>query len=221
MSPRIVIAGAGGFGRGVEAWIWGSHRAGGGPPTVFIDDEARKVSERSPIVGSIDLYVPEPDDEVIVAVGLPEIRRRLVDQLRERGAKFHTFVDASATLGARVRVGEGSVICPGTVVSSDVTIGSHTHINFNCSIGHDVRVGDFVTLSPSVNLMGESVVGDLAFFGGSSALLPRLQVGSGAIVGAGALAHRDVASDTTVVGNPARPVWRGLRQDVALDDSPS
>ncbi|TIX62830.1 MAG: sugar O-acetyltransferase, partial [Mesorhizobium sp.] len=52
-------------------------------------------------------------------------------------------------------------------------------------------------------------IGDNAWIGGSAVILAGISIGAGSIVGAGAVVTRDVPPNTTVVGNPARPVMRG------------
>lgn len=207
MTRRIVIAGAGGFGRGVYEWLASSarhreeHRI---VQIVFIDDARPAIAPQAPIVSSIADYQPTPGDAVLCAIGVPRTREAVVGRLRSRGATFHTFVDDRATVGSRVRVGEGAVVCPGVVVSADALIGAHVHINFNCSVGHDTELGDYTTLSPSVNLMGDVIVERNVFFGGSAVVLPRLRIASGSTVGAGAVVVRDIElPETIVAGNPA------------------
>lgn len=208
MSTRIVIAGAGGFGRGVYGWLMDSwvHRDEHQIAEVVFIDDARQpvVVPQAEIVGSIQDYLPVHGDEVLCAIGAPNVRRGVVELLRTRGATFHTFIDDRAIVGSRVRVGTGAVICPGVVISADANVGRHVHINFNSSIGHDTVLGDFTTLSPSVNVMGEVHVGESVFVGGSAAVLPRLQIAVGATVGAGAVVVKSIKAHTTVVGNPAR-----------------
>lgn len=202
---RLVIAGAGGFGRGVRGWIQQSpehRRKHGIEEVVFVDDSY--APGRHDVCGDIDTYRKRPDDLVLCAIGDPSTRAQVVERLADRGVIFHTFIDDHASVGDGVRVGEGSIVCPGSVISADATISRHVHINFNCSVGHDVVLGEFSTLSPSVNIMGEAQVGARVFFGGSAVILPRLEVGYGAVVGAGAVAVRSVSARTTVVGNPAR-----------------
>ncbi|WP_442778926.1 NeuD/PglB/VioB family sugar acetyltransferase [Dietzia sp. SL131] len=207
---RIVIVGAGGFGRGVFSWISSSPRhleQFGIRSIVHVDDDPNARAETE-IVGRIVDYRPQEDDRVVCAIALPLVRRQIVSLLSSRSAKFHTFVDDRSTLAPGVHVGDGSIICPGTVVSTDARIGDHVHINFNCSIGHDTRIDAYSTLSPSVNLMGEVAVAEGAFFGGSSTVLPRIAVGKSAIVGAGSVVNREVLAGATVVGNPASAIVR-------------
>ena len=46
-------------------------------------------------------------------------------------------------------------------------------------------------------------IGDQAFIGMNSIILPGVTIGAGAIVGAGSVVTKDVPSDTIVAGNPA------------------
>lgn len=207
MSKRVVIVGAGGFGRGVHSWLMQSPRhreAQDIGDIVFIDDATPKVRPDIPVIGNVRDYVPEEHDEVLVAVGMPQFRRKIVESLEARDIQFHTFIDDRAMIAENVHVGIGTVICPGTVISAHATVGSHVHINFNCSVGHDSVLGEFTTLSPMSNIMGETIVGSDVFVGGSAVVLPRIRISNGVVVGAGSTVVHEVADVSTVRGNPAR-----------------
>lgn len=207
MSARIVIAGAGGFGRGVYGWIASSprHREKFGiNDVVFIDDAVASVAPQAPVICTIDSYEPGVSDLLVCAVGIPIVRRAIVARLEQRGAVFHTFVDDRAIIGSRVQIADGAVICPGAVIDADVTVGKQVHINKNCSVGHDTRLGAFSTLSPLVNVMGQVEVGESVFFGGSAVVLPRLSIAGSVTVGAGAVIIGDTEPFGVYVGSPGR-----------------
>lgn len=207
MSKRVVIVGAGGFGRGVHSWLMQSSRHRETQDirdVVFIDDATPTVKPDAPVIGTVRDYVPEDRDEVLVAVGVPKLRRRVVESLEVRDVQFHTFIDDRAVLAENVRVGTGTVICPGAVISAHATVGSQVHINFNCSVGHDAVLGEFTTLSPMSNIMGETIVGSDVFVGGSAVVLPRIRVSNGVVVGAGSTVVHEISDVSTVMGNPAR-----------------
>jgi acetyltransferase-like isoleucine patch superfamily enzyme len=63
-------------------------------------------------------------------------------------------------------------------------------------------------LAPNAALAGEVVLEDHVFVGLNATILPRLRIGRGAIVGAGAVVIRDVPSTKVVIGNPARIMIR-------------
>ena len=51
-----------------------------------------------------------------------------------------------------------------------------------------------------------AAIGRDVWIGGGAIVLPGVKIGDRAIVGAGAVVTKDVLADTTVVGNPARPL---------------
>ncbi|MDX8438443.1 sugar O-acetyltransferase [Mesorhizobium australafricanum] len=107
-------------------------------------------------------------------------------------------------------------------------LGDGTFLNAGCTIldTAPVRIGKRTLLGPNVQIYcaehhreasgrqaGLEVarpvtIGDHAWIGGSAVILAGVSIGEGAIVGAGAVVTRDVAANTTVVGNPARAVMR-------------
>jgi serine acetyltransferase len=74
---------------------------------------------------------------------------------------------------------------------------------------HDCRVGAFATLSPGVHLSGNNVLEPSVFVGTGAVTVQGLpdrplEIGRGAVIGAGAVVIRNVAAGATVVGVPAR-----------------
>ena len=211
MTARLVIVGAGGFGREVQSWIETSPKwlhEHGNAPIVFVDDAAPPVPVRAPIVSRLEGFVPEVDDLVLVAIGAPLVRRSVVSRLRDHGAQFTSFVHDNAVIGDGVTVGAGSIICPGSILSTDIVLGEQVHINTNCMIGHDVSLGSFSTLSTSCNLGGGVVVGENTFVATGTSVIPGRKVGMGAYVGVGSVVIRHVPDGVTVFGNPSKVIGR-------------
>jgi UDP-3-O-[3-hydroxymyristoyl] glucosamine N-acyltransferase len=46
-----------------------------------------------------------------------------------------------------VTIGDCTVICAGSVITNDVTIGEHVAVNLSCTIGQDAIVEHCATLS--------------------------------------------------------------------------
>lgn len=206
LGKRVVIVGAGGFGRGVGAWLEQSvqYRSQQSvTDVVYVADSVAQYQLNGDFLGGLDQYIPQVDDRVLVAVAQPAVRRELVAQLDAKNVEYHWFVDDRAVVAPGVEIPAGAIICPGVVVETGVELGQHVHVNNNSVLGHDVVLGDYVTLGPMVNVMGGVRVGAEAFFGGSSAVLPRLEVGERTVIGAGATVVHDVAAEWTVAGTPA------------------
>ena len=136
-----------------------------------------------------------------------------------------------ATVRERVTVGEGVVIGRGVCIENDVEIGAFTKIQTNAYITADTVLEEHVFIAPGVvttndNFMGRTerrhalkrgpTVRRGARVGGAVVLLPGIEVGEEAFIGAGAVVIADVLPRTVVVGVPAR-VLRDVPEDELLD----
>lgn len=210
----LYIIGAGGFGREV-AWL--VERINKQNPTWnlngFIDDNVAVWGieiDDYPVVGGCDtLRNIDHDVWVLCAVGSSKTRKQIIQRLGESTyIHFATVIDPSVQMSSRVEIGEGTMICAGSIITVDVTIGKHNIINLDCTIGHDAVLGDFVTMYPSVNLSGCSMIGAETELGTGMQTIQGMKVGSQTIVGAGAVVIRDIPDRCVAVGAPARVVKR-------------
>lgn len=208
---RLVIVGAGGFGREVLAYARDTardHRDGAAfTEIVLLDDrpdalDGYEVDAR--VVGGVDDGPIGPDDRVIVAVGDPAARFALVRRLQPRNVQFATLVHPLAYVATDARIQPGVVIGPFGFVGPSAWVGPHVVLNTYASVGHDAVVGRYAVLSPYSVVNGGVSVGEGAFLGTQAAVVVGLTVGPWAKLAAGAVAHRDVETGTLAVGNPAR-----------------
>jgi acetyltransferase-like isoleucine patch superfamily enzyme len=132
----------------------------------------------------------------------------------------------------RVVVGDDVVIGRGSLVENDTTIGALTKIQAEAYITAYSTLEEQVFIAPCVvttndNFMGrtkrrhELVKGPTirrgARIGGGAILLPGIEIGEEAFVGAGAVVTKDVERRMLVVGNPAR-VMRHVNDDELLEN---
>lgn len=208
----LYIIGAGGFGREV-AWL--VERINEIEPTWnlkgFIDDNTAihgsLQDDYSVIGGCDDLMNITQEVWVVCAVGSAKIRKKIIEKLKNyANVKFATLIDPSVMRSERVDIGEGSIICAGTIITVDISIGSHVIINLDCTIGHDDIIHDFVTIYPSVNVSGNVVVGECAELGTGMQIIQGKSIGRESIIGAGAVVIRDIPEKCTAVGSPAKPI---------------
>jgi acetyltransferase-like isoleucine patch superfamily enzyme len=121
----------------------------------------------------------------------------------------------------RCEIGDDVVLGRGSLVENDTTIGALTKIQAHAYITAYSTLEDNVFIAPCVattndNFMGrtekrhELVKGPTirrgARVGGAAVLLPGIEIGEEAFVGAGAVVLHDVDPGTVVVGNPARAI---------------
>lgn len=206
MNPtRLIIAGAGGFGRAIFHCImqspkWRSdHRV---ESIAFIDDNTPSVQPQRQIISTIAEFTPDADDLVLCAIGSPHARRAIVAQLAERGTRFVTFVDDRAYITGPTRIGTGSIVLPGAYVSAEAHVGEHCQVNLSAQVSHDSVVEDYVTVSPGAIVNGSVTLRTGAFIGAGAILIPSVEVGRGSVIGAGAVVTKSVPAMVLAAGNP-------------------
>lgn len=208
---KIVIIGAGGFGREVE---WLLERMNEEKPDWefmgYIDDgiEASTRIGRYRVIGCVDdlLSWKEPLF-VVCAVGSPKVRERIYRKVSENpNLVFPNLIDPSVIGSDRIRLGQGNIICAGTILTVDIEIGDFTIINLACTVGHDCRISSFVTVYPNVSVSGHVLLGDFSEIGTGAQIIQGITVGRETVIGAGAVVVRDLEERCTAVGNPAKPI---------------
>ncbi|HZM18885.1 MAG TPA: acyltransferase [Gaiellaceae bacterium] len=131
----------------------------------------------------------------------------------------------------RCELGEDVVVGRGSLVENDTTIGARTKIQADAYVTAYSTLEEDVFIAPCVvttndNFMGRTekrhelrkgpTIRRGARIGGAAVLLPGIEVGEEAFVGAGAVVTKDVPPKAVVVGNPARQI-REVPDDELLD----
>jgi acetyltransferase-like isoleucine patch superfamily enzyme len=117
-------------------------------------------------------------------------------------------------IGARTLVGPFVEIQKGVVVGEDCKIESHSFLCTGVLVGNRVFIGhgvmttnDLRPIIGTVHNERQTRIGDDVSIGSGAVLLP-VEIGQGAVIGAGAVVTRDVRPWTVVAGNPARVLHR-------------
>jgi len=211
MSERLVVVGAGGFGR--ESLDVAEAMNDAAPQPVWeilgvVDDSpseqnlVRLRDRNVPYLG--DLACIPKASRVAIAVGAPHARRMLDDRLVRRGFEFAALIHPTAVTGSRVSMLSGAVICALVSIGTNVALGRHVHLNPQVVVGHDTRLDDFVSVNPNATLSGDCHVSTDVLIGAAALVLPGLHVGASATVGGGACVVKDVPERAVVKGVPAR-----------------
>jgi sugar O-acyltransferase (sialic acid O-acetyltransferase NeuD family) len=214
MTKPIVIVGAGGFGREVIDVIDAINAEADAPiwEVVGVVDDApsevnlKRLKRRgTPFLGGTGEPLVWPNRvHYVVGIGSTRVRRTIADRYDEAHLRAATLVHPSVTQGFDVRIGEGTVICAGVRLTTNIDLGRHVHLNLNVTVGHDTTVRDFVSVNPLASISGDCLLEEGALIGVSGVVLNGLTVGNGATVGGSACVVRDVPSGVVVKGVPAR-----------------
>lgn len=206
----LYIIGAGGFGREV-AWI--VERINSIKPTWnlkgFIDDNETlwgSTDGEYHVFGGCEYLSALEDVYAVCAVGSSNVRKKIIEKLKDTSVKFATLVDPSVLYSNSVKIGEGAIVCAGTIITVDVNIGDHVIVNLDCTIGHDAVIDDFVTIYPSVNVSGNVLIGECSELGTGTQIIQGKKVISNTIIGAGAIVVKDCLESGTYVGSPAKKI---------------
>jgi sugar O-acyltransferase (sialic acid O-acetyltransferase NeuD family) len=215
---RFLIVGAAGHGQEV-AWSLREQEAHRGRPCkmLFFDDAVPKGPLASGLggvvgtLGDLHAYVHRDDTALVLGMGLPALKTAITERLAPLRLPWATVVHPAATVGPNCRIGEGSYVAAGAIVTVNATVGRFVTVNMHCQVAHDDVLEDLVTLHPDTHLGGNVRVEEGAELGTGSIVTPGLTVGARAVLGAGCTVVRSLPGDATYVGVPAAPMLRRRR----------
>jgi sugar O-acyltransferase (sialic acid O-acetyltransferase NeuD family) len=180
-------------------------RAAGEPVSGFIDDDPGSAPANLKVAGPIVEVIPQfaATHRFVVAIGDATARRSVAETVLAAGGELVTLVHPSAVIAPDVKIGDGTVVMAGVIVNTGTMIGRIAVINTGAIVDHDNIIEDNVQIAPGCNLAGNVTCRRDCFVGTGATVIPRMVIGEGAYVAAGATVIRSVEPHTLVAGCPA------------------
>ena len=105
-----------------------------------------------------------------------------------------------------VHIHERVTIARATIKHNYTVIGEGTKIDAHVHIAHNVQVGKHCLIISGSTIGGSTIIGDNCYIGIGAVIKNKLKIGNNVTIGMGAVVLKDIPDNTTVVGNPARPL---------------
>lgn len=195
---KKAIIGAGGFGREVKSLLLDNN-----PNEIidfFVDD--KYVDDLSFPISSLNIT----EYEVVIAIGDPATREKIVNSLPKDTKYFKAIHKSVQILDSNVDIGEGSIICSSSILTTNIKIGKHCHLNLQTTIGHDVRVGDFFTTAPGAKVSGNCSIGDRVYVGTNASIREKIKICADTTIGLNAGVVKNILEPGIYVGVPAKRI---------------
>ena len=210
----MVIVGAGGFGREVLEMCKDRNKISKTWDILGFIDENRELHGKMingyPVLGGLDWLREHNNNNLgcVCAIGTCETRKQVVERLQEIGVNFYNAIHPSVIMSEFVQLGRDVIICAGSILTVNIKIGDHVHIDTNCTIAHDAVIGDYCRLNPGVTINGNDHLGEGVYVGTGATFIQEVSVGSWSTIGAGTVVIEDIPEKVVAVGVPAKVIER-------------
>jgi len=177
----------------------------------YLDDDASlwgKSLDGLPILGGTGHAAEHPRARLVICAGRGAARAAIAARLAGTGRTnddYVSVIDPSVVVPEDCRVGVGSILLAGVVLTTNVELGRHVVVMPNVTLTHDDLVESYATLCAGVTLGGHAWIGEGAYLGMNASVREGVRVGKYAVLGMGAALIQDVPSEETWLGVPARP----------------
>ena len=194
---KKALIGAGGFANEVKAHM------GEYDLISFVDDLYYNETDKN--TKPLSQFNPN-EWEVLIAIGDPTAREELSNRLPIE-TKYFTFIHPSVLiLGTDVEIGEGSVICAGSIITTNCKIGKHTHLNLMSTVGHDCIIGDYMTTAPGVKISGNCNIGKCVYIGTNASIKQKISICDYTVIGLNAGVFKNITEPGVYVGVPSKKI---------------
>lgn len=141
-----------------------------------------------------------------VAIGNDCFREKLINQIESKItvinviAKDATISDSTKLDGGGIFIGSGAYVGP------NVKIGTGSIVNTRAIVEHDCNIGNYCQISPASVICGMVTLNDYVYVGANATIIQCIDIASKVVLGAGAVAVKNIETQGTYVGIPCKEI---------------
>jgi UDP-perosamine 4-acetyltransferase len=152
----------------------------------------------------LDIPVLRGDEHIQILRHKGYFRAKLGNDCIREGYQIINAISSHAIISPSVKLGCGVAVMAGSVINAESIIEDFAIINTGATIDHDCRIGRAAHIAPQCGLAGRVSVGPQSILGIGCKVIPEIKIGEQVTVGAGSVVVRDIGSNATAVGVPAK-----------------
>lgn len=145
-------------------------------------------------------YFKEKNKSFILAIGQPALRRQMAEKFIKLGGRLTTYISPFATVSPYAIVQTGATILSNIIIEPGTEIREGCLLNKTSNVGHGCIIGEYSELAPAVILTGEVELGENCYIGTGTIILPKVKVGKGTSIAAGAVVKKNIPEYSLVSG---------------------
>lgn len=205
----MIIAGAGGHALDVlDALLTNSNTLG---DINFYDDTAstqKMLHNKYTILKNLEQAKAclATDNGFYLGVGDPTSRYQLYEKMISSGGLLKSVHSSLAWISTFAADIEFCDVLQFSLIGAKTKIGKGSMINARSNVHHEVTIGEFTEVSPAVTILGKVTIGSFCQIGTGAIILPKVKIGSNVIIGAGSVVNKDVPDNSVVVGVPGKKI---------------
>lgn len=142
--------------------------------------------------------------EALIAIGDPSIRKKIYYKYEYLNYGKYICENSNIIDPSTIKINPGSIICAGSILTTNIKLGLCNIVNLNSTIGHDCVFGDFITVSPGVNISGNCKVGSNVLFGTNSAVKENITICDNVVIGMNSNVVKNITEPGIYIGNPLK-----------------
>ena len=142
----------------------------------------------------------------LVTLSNISLRKEIISEL-PKNTEYYRYIDKKAIImDKNIIIGKGSIICAGTILTTNIKLGDFNQLNLNTTIGHDTITGNYFTTAPGANISGNCNFGNNVYLGTNSSIKEKIKICNDVVIGLNTGVIKNIELPGIYVGLPAKKI---------------